>query len=134
MDRKQQGNIGESFAAYYYTSLGFIVSKPMVENTPYDLIVDTKVQLLRVQVKSSSYRRSNGKFAINLKTSGGNKSGSGKVKLIDSSEVDVVFALCSDGTFYEIPANKIEKTSSITVSDASEYFLGRTVTSTKLGS
>lgn len=127
MDRKQQGNIGESFATYYYTSKGFLVSKPLVENTPYDLIIDNHEELVRVQVKTSSYQRyENGGFTVQLRTNGGNMSGTGKYKLIDSSKVDVVFILCSDGSFYEIPSSVVEDKANIIVSEKSEFYIGKT--------
>lgn len=127
MDRKQQGNIGEAFSIYHYTSRGFIVSKPLTENTPYDLIVDNHDRLFKVQVKTSSYQRyEGGGFTVQLRTNGGNMSGAGKYKLINPSEVDVVFVLCSNGCFYEIPSSIVEGKANIIVSETSEFFLGKT--------
>lgn len=127
MNRKSQGNIGESFAIFFYTKQGFIVSKPLSENTPYDLVVDTGKQLLRVQVKTSNYQRYNdGRFQVQLRTSGGNQSGTGKFSYISSEEVDCVFVLCFDGNYYEVPVEFVENKNSITLSVDSKFHKGYT--------
>lgn len=127
MDRKQQGNIGEAFAIFYYTKSGCIVSKPLSENTPYDLIVDNGNKILRIQVKTSSYKRyPNGGYTVQLKTNGGNQSGKGKSSFIDKNFVDVVFVLCEDGNYYSIPSDICENKSNIIVSPKSIYHVGVT--------
>lgn len=129
MDRKSQGNTGEAFAIFYYTSKGYVVSKPLCENTPYDLMVDDRQgKLFRVQVKSSGYQRyPGGGFTVQLRTNGGNMSGHGRFKFISHEDVDKVFVLCLDGSFYEIPAEDIEGKANIILSSTSSYYIGQTV-------
>lgn len=80
MNNKLQGNIGEAKAIHYYTELGYMVSKPLFENCAYDLIIDKDGMLLRVQVKTSTQKKANGRYDVNLRTMGGNRSGTGKSK------------------------------------------------------
>lgn len=115
MSHKDAGNTGEAFAIYYYTSKGFIVSKPLFENVPYDLIVDKDGKLYRVQVKTCRNTTSGGKFRVNLRTTGGNRSGKGKSKTISSSEVDLVFVLLSDGRSLEIDASSVDGKTTVNV-------------------
>ena len=127
MDKKQQGNIGEAFAIYFYTKLGYTVSKPLSENTPYDLVIDEGSGLLRVQVKTSTYQRyPNSGYTIQLRTSGGNQSGQGKTSYIDPNLVDIVFILCGDGNYYIVPAEVCSNKANIIVSPDSIYYVGKT--------
>jgi len=70
---KTIGDIAELKAAAYYTENGYYVSKPLGENTPYDLIIDDGQTLSKVQVKSRKLKP-HGVISINgyYKTSGGN--------------------------------------------------------------
>lgn len=64
---KSQGDVAELKFAAYFASKGYFVSKPLTDNAPYDLIVDTGEQLLKVQVKSRT--EVDGKIAVQLFTS-----------------------------------------------------------------
>lgn len=115
MNNKDQGNAGEAFAIYHYTSLGQKVSKPLFENCPYDLIVDKGGCLFRVQVKTSRVKSPSGRYEVSLRTNGGNRSGTGKSKNISSSEVDLLFVLVEDGRHFEIPCSEIDGQTCVTV-------------------
>lgn len=115
MNNKEQGNIGEAVAMCYYTKEGYKVSKPLFENCPYDLIVDKNNTLYRVQVKTAKVLAPSGRYVVNLRTSGGNRSGKGKIKKISDQEVDLIFILVEDGRTFEIEASKISGQSSVTV-------------------
>lgn len=100
---KDQGNLGEAAAMFHFTRIGAKVSKPLFENTPYDLVVDLEGKLSRVQVKSTSYQNRSGNYILELRTKGGNSSWNGVVKTVDSSGCDLLFAYCTDGSIYVIP-------------------------------
>ncbi|HMV83786.1 MAG TPA: group I intron-associated PD-(D/E)XK endonuclease [Blastocatellia bacterium] len=51
-----RGNLSESKVLTAYIKAGFIVSVPFGGGAPYDLIVDTSLRLLRVQVKTGRLR------------------------------------------------------------------------------
>lgn len=112
MINKDQGNIGEAAAILHYVKAGCKVSKPLFENCPYDLIVDDGT-LKRVQVKTSRNKTEFGKYSVSLRTCGGNRSGTGKIKKLDASEVDVVFVLLDDGRTFELDAKELDGRSTV---------------------
>jgi Tfp pilus assembly protein PilP len=111
---KDQGNLGEATAILYYAQRGCRVSKPLFENCPYDLIVDDGT-LKRVQVKTSRCKTPGGRYQVNLRVFGGNRSGTGKVKKISADEVDVVFVLVEDGRTFELDAKALDGQSRVSV-------------------
>lgn len=115
MNNKEQGNIGEASAILHYTTLGFRVSKPLFENCPYDFIVDKDGILFRVQVKTCRNKAPSGRYEVNLRTNGGNRSGIGKSKNISSQEVDLIYILVADGRNFEIDATKVCGQTTVTV-------------------
>jgi hypothetical protein len=118
---KVQGNIGEAAAILHFTRLGYIASKPLFENTPYDLIVDDGTRLQRVQVKTSNSSR-NGNFRVELRTKGGNTSWNGVVKCVTSSQCDLLFVYCEDQAQYLIPVALIDGRTMVTLSSTyAEY-------------
>ena len=51
---KLKGDIAVAAVIFDLTKKGYIISEPMSENAPYDLICDTGVKILRIQVKYRS--------------------------------------------------------------------------------
>ena len=51
---KSIGDIAELKVAAKYIEKGFIVSKPLTDHAPYDLLIDKEGTILRVQVKARS--------------------------------------------------------------------------------
>lgn len=85
---KLKGDIAVAAVILDLTKKGYIISEPMSENAPYDLICDTGDKLLRVQVK---YRK-NGH--IPSKTTWSDKNGTHE-NIIDVSKIDY-FALVNE--------------------------------------
>lgn len=108
MNNKDYGNIGEAHAITYYVKQGYLVSKPIFDNAKYDLIVDKNGKLERVQVKTSRFKLSNGKYKVNFRTMGGNRSGTGKVSKISSEYVDTIFIYLDDGREFEFDVSEFE--------------------------
>ena len=94
---RRQGDIGEASAIDWLTRIGATVAFPLFHSPDYDLIADLTGTLLRVQVKTSTYRHKTDNFAVQLSTSGGNQSWTGTVKAFDPGRVDFLFALVGDG-------------------------------------
>lgn len=67
MSTRDLGDYAEIAAATIFTKRGNIVSKPLTENSTYDLVVDMDGILKKVQVKARSIR--NNKVNIELFTS-----------------------------------------------------------------
>lgn len=113
---KQQGNIGMAYDIAYYTKLGYVVSIPLTDSQDYDLIIDTGIKLLKVQVKTTDFKTKHGIYQVGLKTCGGNKSNS-TVKKFNQNSSDLLFVLTSDGTCYSIPRSSISTTCTINLGD-----------------
>ena len=90
---KTQGDLAENVAILYFTSIGYLVSKPVTHSSYYDIIVDNGEKLLKVEVKSSKYEKSNNSYEITLKTSGGNRKSNYISKLPNDVNTDYLFAV-----------------------------------------
>ena len=67
-----QGLIGVAAAIDWFTRAGYLVSIPLNDSQPYDLVVDDGMRLLRFQVKTTTARGRYGNFTLALQTAGGN--------------------------------------------------------------
>ena len=85
---KLKGDIAVAAVILNLTKKGYIVSEPMSENAPYDLICDTGNKLLKIQVK---YRKDG---IIPHRTSWADKNGT-HTSNIDTSKIDY-FALVNE--------------------------------------
>jgi hypothetical protein len=100
---KKQGDIGLGCAIGWFTTKGYTVCIPLTDSQDYDLVVDSDGQLLRVQVRTTTYKSVEGVFRVELRTKGGNKSGNGKVKYFTDGPADLLFVLTDAGEKYLIP-------------------------------
>ena len=115
INSKKQGDIGMCYAMAYYSKLGWTISVPITDSQDYDLIVDTGTNLLKVQVKTTSYEEYPGIYQAFLKVSGGN---SGKtIKTFDKNDCNLLFVLTSNGDCYSIPRIEITSKNSINLGD-----------------
>ena len=116
----EQGNIGLGQAIAAFTRLRYVVSIPLNDCQDYDLVVENNGKLLKVQVKTASFKSKHGIYHVDLRVKGGN---SGRVlKKFDPTKVDILFVLTDDGTFYLIPTNQISNTSTINLGEKVEQF------------
>lgn len=115
--RRQQGDLGEASAIEWLTRHGVTVSVPLGHSPDYDLIAEVGGRVLRVQVKTSTYRRStperNERCHVSICTNGGNQSWSGVAKRFEPSKADALFVLAGDGRRWFIPAAAVEATNSL---------------------
>lgn len=107
LNSRRQGNVGIGSAVAYFTSIGATVSIPLTDSQEYDLVVDIKGTLKKVQVKTSIYKR-DGRYEVHLATRGGNQSWSGVSKKFNPDKVDELFILTGDGKRYCIPTSKVK--------------------------
>ena len=126
---RKQGDIGEVEAVATLTRAGAFVSVPVAHSPDYDLIADFGHGLIRVQVKTSSYRAS-ANFSVQLATSGGNQTWTGLVKRFDRNRYDALFVLVADGRRWFIPSSAIDAQRAITVGGPkySEYEISHEAT------
>lgn len=116
-----QGEIGLTDAIGFFGRREMVVSIPLADNQGYDLVVEWRRQLLKVQVKTTTRRSPRGRFDVMLATAGGNQSFH-TVKLFDPDAIDLVYVLTDAGDRYVIPANQIEARRGITLGAKWEPF------------
>lgn len=105
INSKKQGDIGMCYAMAYFSKMGYTVSVPITDSQEYDLIVDNG-RLLRVQVKTTSYKTNHGIYQVQLKTCGGNRS-CNSIKYFDTNNSDLLFVLTESGEMYLIPRSEL---------------------------
>ena|ERR1700693_1854280 len=103
---RRQGDAGELSAMLWLATHGAAVFIPLGHSPDVDLIADFGDELVRVQVKTSTFRR-NGRWVVALATRGGNQSWSGLVKLLEASRCDRVFVHVGDGRRWYIPTSAV---------------------------
>ena len=118
---RRQGEIGLGAAIAWFSANGWLVSIPLCDNQPYDLVVDDGQQLAKVQVKTTTCRNPAGNFVVDLRTTGGNQSFSTS-KLFDPSASDILFVLTDAGEQYAIPCAEFSARSQLSLSAAYERY------------
>ena len=83
---KAAGDVAEIVASAELIKAGYIVSRPLSDNAPYDIIYDDGVQLRRAQVKGRSPYE--GKIAVELYCNA--RSYSGKYNRDDFDDIIIV--------------------------------------------
>lgn len=108
---RKQGDAGLGLAVGWFCAAGYTVAIPLTDSQPFDLVIeDLGGKLRRVQVKTATQQRS-GSFVVELRTKGGNKSGTGKTRFIDKTRIDDLFIVTDCGAFYLIPSENLDATS-----------------------
>jgi hypothetical protein len=82
------------------------VSVPLIDSQPYDLVVDDGRELLRVQVKTTTFRTAYGIYSVQLCTNGGNQSFH-TVKRFDPTSCELLYVLTDSRERYLIPTAEI---------------------------
>ncbi len=111
VNRRVQGDIGELSAMEWLASKNVVVWVPFTHSPHVDLMAEWGDDLLRIQVKTSTYRGSkpaSDRWHISIATNGGNQSWSGVAKRFDPTRVDYLFVLVGDGRRWFIPAHLVE--------------------------
>jgi hypothetical protein len=112
INRSQQGDLGEASAIEWLTRAGAAVFTPIGHSPDFDLVAEADGRLMRVQVKTSTWRRNEstgrGNWQVALRTSGGNQSWNRVVKTMDPSRADYVFVLTGDGRRWFIPTSAVD--------------------------
>ena len=88
---KKQGDAGLGQAIAYFTKNEYDVAIPLTDSCDWDLVVEKDSVLQRVQVKTSHQMASSGNEIFNLRVMGGNRSWSGKSKMVAEQSYDLLF-------------------------------------------
>ena len=117
VNRRVQGDIGELSAMEWLASRGATVWVPFNHSPHIDLMAEWDDRLIRVQVKTSTFRgpvkSGEERWRISIATNGGNRSWTGLAKKFDPTRVDYLFVLVGDGRRWFIPAPFVEAARSI---------------------
>jgi hypothetical protein len=115
-NKKCQGTVGVSYAIAFFGERGWATFIPIGDNSRFDLVVEIEGKLNRVEVKTTSVHSRHGDgWDVQLKTNGGNMSGSGRITNFDNTLVDYLFVLTEEGDRFFIPAECVKGKSAIVV-------------------
>jgi hypothetical protein len=119
INRRQQGDLGETSAIEWLTRIGAGVWTPLGHSPDADLVAEVEGRLFRVQVKTTTMeaRTPNGhqRWEVALATNGGNQSWNRVAKTFDPARFDFLFVLVGDGRRWFLPAQAIEARYRITL-------------------
>lgn len=118
---KKQGDVGLAFAIAYYSKEGWTISIPITDSQGYDLIIEDRGHIQRVQVKTTTHKSTYGLYQVALRTNGGNKS-SNRSKDFDVEECDILFCLTENGDMYSIPTPYLEVRATLSLGDKVKQF------------
>lgn len=110
---KHTGNSGLALAIAYFVGEGYVVSVPLNDTQPYDLVVDTEDGLKKVSVKTTRTKSKYGVFIVSVCSCGGTN-GRCYARVIDE-DIDILAAVTSEGDIYIIPKGKIRSTKTISL-------------------
>lgn len=111
INSNRRGNIGMGYAVAKLTELGYNISIPITDSQDYDLIADLEGVLLKVQVKTTSYKDKKSEYyMVALRTKTYNK-----LKSFTDSDCDLLFVLTESGQMYLIPKNEIKVRNGLTL-------------------
>ncbi len=103
---KKQGDMGLGSAIWYFTQLGQTVSIPLTDSQDYDLVVEIKNSLKKIQIKSCNFKRKY--YEVNLSIKGGNRTSTGKIKRFDNNNCDYLFVITDQSQKYLIPTKDLK--------------------------
>ncbi len=122
LNSKKQWDVWMGYAIAYFSKTWSTVCIPLTDSQDYDLIVDIKWILNRVQVKTASHL-SYWKYVVYLRTSWWNRSWTWKKKFLKNNNVESLFVLCDNWEQYLIPVNILPKNSLMLNKDKIQYKL-----------
>ena len=96
------GEITEQKVALEFLKLGILVSKPLVQSSRYDFIVDINNKLYKIQVKTGTFKEN---AYLDFATSTSHTNAQGTLNLSYSEEDVDFFATMHEGQCYLIPYN-----------------------------
>ena len=105
MDTRITGELTELKCQMFCLERGFIVSKPIVDNARYDLLLDYNNKFYRIQIKTSRWMSEEHEGIVFNCKSQHSIAGGNKIMKYTPEEVDF-FMTEFEGEFYLIPCEK----------------------------
>lgn len=107
MYQSLQGNLGLGKAISYFVSQEIPVSIPLNDTQKYDLVADINGKLNKISVKTSRSTDNGISYLVQLRNTGGNRTGKVRQVPFDNTSCDYVFVYTADEKMYLIPAKEI---------------------------
>lgn len=123
MYQSLQGNLGLGKAIGYFVSKGYPVSIPLNDTQKYDLVVEINNKLKKVSVKTSRNTNNGVSYSVQLRNTGGNRTGNVRQVDFDNTSCDLLFIYTADEKMYLIPAELIEAKNSICVGNKYKEYI-----------
>lgn len=115
-----QGAVGLGIAIAWFVENGYIVSIPLNDNQPYDIIVDNNNGLKRVQVKTTRNKEKGRKnYTVQLRSIRPNKN-LNKIKKFDGHSCDLLFIVAENKDKYCIPAQELNGRTTVNLGPKTE--------------
>jgi hypothetical protein len=119
MNKRQQGHWGEMKALSKLAEYGYSLSFPLSEDNPYDIVAEKEGNFFSVQVKSTTYKKEEIAYKVELRNSNFNTKGQNR-KNFDKKHIDFLFVATPENC-YLIPTENINATSGIRVRKNNKY-------------
>ncbi len=104
MDTKLKSDIAESAVSTELLSRGFNVLKPVGDRLPYDIAVDIRGKLIRIQVKHAWYNEKDKAYIVDVRRTKTNRRRMLRKKY-DNNDFDLVVVFIGEKRiFYVIPS------------------------------
>ena len=116
-DTKLQGDVGLAIAIAWFAQNDYRVAIPLTDSQDYDLVVEKDMMFYSVQVRTTYYEKYPGIYQLNLRVTGGNRSGTGRTKHFDPEKIDYLFAVTDTGDKYLIPGKCVENRRSLNLGE-----------------
>ncbi len=107
MNTKTRGDIAVGQAISFYLKNNYEVCLPIGDKRHYDLIIEKKGKIKRVQVKFAGLYKGKNQCRVGLRITGGNQSYNYAKKYSDDA-FDILFIYTERGSTYEIPWRLVE--------------------------
>ena len=107
MNTRITGELTELKCQMFCLERGFIVSKPIVDNARYDLLLDYNNKFYRIQIKTSRWMSEEHEGIVFNCKSQHSIAGGNKIMKYTPEEVDF-FMTEFEGEFYLIPCEKVK--------------------------
>jgi hypothetical protein len=118
VNSKRKGSVAIGEAIVYFTNINESVFIPVSDCDKYDLIVDEKGILRKVQCKYSDDKEKSGGFIVDLRTFGGYRGKTYHTKYT-RDDFDYLFIACSNKDKYLVPVESVWDKSQIVVGNKS---------------
>jgi hypothetical protein len=114
VNSKHKGSLAVGAAIGYFAEKGITVLLPIADYEKYDLAIDDKGTIKKVQCKYTNDTEDSGAFIVDLRTFGGYRDKTYYLKY-KKDDFDLLFILCGNGKKYLIPAEKVLSRSHISI-------------------